>query len=366
MSYKVKFLLAFLVLCQPCFAERQILDIQPLNQSTVETCWLAVARMLFYYLKVQDFHVSDCEVLKTYYGPSCAVCGPCLTPAGTMQRFQDLLSSYQQRVHGPSAAQIHFDTAQKAIEWAQVVNQIKAQQPVVVGINPFTGPNFIGTYAEPEHVALIVGYDDSTHTLIVNDPAPYQMVQAFYPALQDPYKQADATRLKAWQYEIKYETLVDAFSWQYSAFNIVNPDHPYAPIPPAKPAIGPTLCPGLIQMVKAAETSFPNVKADDSGTSPAQLAKDWNCFFNPATPGWSAHFACTPATSKDARDEEDDYRTLVSQIQRCLQANNLEFTSKPDPNVDADVFTVEGRAFVAPSWDTSIGIDLEITAMPTK
>lgn len=364
MRHKLSFLLALLAFCQHCFAERQILDIQPENQNTIETCWLAVARMLFGYLQVQEYGETDCQVLRIYYGPQCNPCGRCIAPAGTMDRFENLLSTYPQKLHGASAAQIQFNSSQNALGWTQIVNQIRAQEPVVAGINPYTdGPSQIG----PAHVALIVGFDDSTHTLIVNDPAPYHMVESFNPALPDPYLKAGATRLKAWRYEIRYDTFVNQFSWQYSVYDIVNPDHPYEPIPPSDPDTGQTLCPGITQLVEAAEIGFPNTHADESGKSSIQLSKDWNCNFNSSQPGWGANVACLPVTSKDSKDEKGDYQLLVGEIETCLKADNLEFTEKPDPNVDTDVFTVAGakNAFVVPSFDTIMGVTLAITAMPT-
>jgi hypothetical protein len=102
------------------------------------------------------------------------------------------------------------------LDWEQVKAQILQKSPIVVAVNPFDASRHV-----PQHVGLIVGFkeDKGKHLLLVNDPAPYDVVGI------DPYGDNDAHKVQDFQYWIEYDKFKNGLAWNYSAYDIHDPSH---------------------------------------------------------------------------------------------------------------------------------------------
>lgn len=225
-------LVVFLVLFAACDGVAQaqndivenILDIDPVTQQTLEWCWLAVGGMIFDYLGLDELPSGyQCSTIGLFAGPNSACfydCSACPVPAGTMQNLEKMIVGYPQAIdrfqHRPLSLRLTIRSQYSALSWADIKDEIDHKRPIVVGINPLDPAK-----RAPAHVALIIGYKEDTkngkHLLVVNDPAPYEVLRV------DPYGDAKAEQLDDRQFLIEYGAFKNRLTWVYTAYGISDP-----------------------------------------------------------------------------------------------------------------------------------------------
>jgi hypothetical protein len=151
------------------------LDISPAIQQTPVWCWAASAEMVLTYYDIPDLNpVGDfqCAIAALVSPPCLNNCANCLTGAPNMSYLRNVLQNYPAvaaRYSGQPVNRIVTDAPTGVLSKDDVMSEIDADRPIVVGISP-GGFTYGG---QPEHVSVIVGYDDSdddNFLLTVNDP----------------------------------------------------------------------------------------------------------------------------------------------------------------------------------------------------
>jgi hypothetical protein len=95
---------------------------------------------------------------------------------------------------------------------AGVKAEINAGRPIAAGISP--GMGFLPPGVS-EHAVLIVGYNNVSNAVIVNDPFPYQSQ-----GLQPSYLQYGGSQIKPGQFSVPYAALVGPIKWANTVFGI--------------------------------------------------------------------------------------------------------------------------------------------------
>jgi hypothetical protein len=200
------------------------LPISPVYQQTPEWCWAATAQMVFAYDGLPDLNGSgnyQCGIVAAAFGPNSVCwtnCGACVTGIGSMSNMQNLVNGY-----GVLAVQLGIPSPVLSssllfsyLSYQQVKTEILGSRPIVIGISPtgFSLPNI------SEHVALIVGFDESSGTpsLIINDPYPFNLPQ--FGNVPDPYLYSGGQQLQTGQYVIPYSNFVQPFQWGNTLYQI--------------------------------------------------------------------------------------------------------------------------------------------------
>jgi Peptidase_C39 like family len=197
-------------------------DVDPTFQETPVWCWAASAQMVFAYYEIPDlnpFGDFQCAIAALVY-PACqSNCANCLTGAPSMTYMRNVLQNYPAvaaQYSGHTVNRIITDAPTGVLTKDEVMNEIDENHPIVVGISP-GGFSYNG---QPEHVSLIVGYDDSdsgNFILTVNDPFPYDAVIF---TQQNPYIRAGGHELSRGQYSVNYEKFVSNLRWSQSIAGI--------------------------------------------------------------------------------------------------------------------------------------------------
>jgi hypothetical protein len=136
-----------------------------------------------------------------------------------MSYMRNVLQNYPAvaaRYSGQQVNRIVTDTPTGVLSKDDVMSEIDADRPIVVGISP-GGFTYGG---QPEHVSVIVGYDDSdddNFLLTVNDPFPYDAVMF---SAQNPYVSAGGMEVEEGQYSINYEAFRQSLRWTQSIAGI--------------------------------------------------------------------------------------------------------------------------------------------------
>lgn len=207
----------FCLLCFSQLARAGDLSIDPVVQSTPEWCWLAVGEMVFEHYGIDNVNSSDpqCGIigvgaLGTYHWPCAFDCYKCNYRAGNASRMVNMLKEYPKRmafVTGEETPKIVVNKSSSAMSINRVKTHIDDDRPIVAGISPTARP----APKIPQHVALIVGYDedDGDLKLLVNDPYPYDDV-----GLPNPYDAAGADRSSDdGAYWIEYKRFKKSLRW---------------------------------------------------------------------------------------------------------------------------------------------------------
>ncbi|HEX7140301.1 MAG TPA: C39 family peptidase [Vicinamibacterales bacterium] len=208
-----KFSLLLLFLTTSAYASD--LDIDPIFQETPVWCWTTVGEMVFRYFGVANINPAgnfQCGII-ALLNPVCNQnCFNCQVGAGSLETMNNMLNQYPSfasRVTHTST-RLRTQVRRSRLTLAQIQTEIDSGRPVVVGISP-SGRNTTGT---SEHVALIVGYDDTD--IVVNDPFPFG--SQFFPG--DPYKSAGAEQIIRGQYKIDYSTFATRMQWRETIYRI--------------------------------------------------------------------------------------------------------------------------------------------------
>ncbi len=210
--------------CRACVTIRQgtgkTLPIQPETQKTGMWCWLTVGQMVFTYYKVPNLSpigIYQCGiigiVLPNLCGVNCALCAGLGGGSGMREFITDMLKKYPEAAKMPAINSdyvIRKDLKTCPLTAQQIKDQIDKGQPVIAGISTSGQHKY-----PPEHVALIVGYEevDGKLRLRVNDPYPF-------PANNDPYLKAGAQKNCGGSYYVDYETFCEKMAWDSAWYNI--------------------------------------------------------------------------------------------------------------------------------------------------
>ena len=220
----------FLVLLVPAnltMAAEVKLHIPPVFQERPSWCWAAVGEMVFKYYYVPGAHRTDyqCGIVQ---GRNLCVgmpnCVQCDLSAGDEATMVNMLEQYplMATLRG-KAGDIALTVQSKSgsLSEAEVKNELDQGRPIIVGISP---PGF-KVDGSPQHMALIVGYDDSSGDLMltVNDPFPYEDMRFLW--IGNAYLSARASGGSAGEYVIGYEAFGLRLKWTQTIYRITCTGH---------------------------------------------------------------------------------------------------------------------------------------------
>ena len=203
------------------------LHIPPVFQERPSWCWAAVGEMVFKYYYVPAAHRTDyqCGIVQ---GRNLCVgmpnCVQCDLSAGDEATMVNMLEQYplMATLRG-KAGDIALTVQSKSgnLSEAEVKNELDQGRPIIVGISP---PGF-KVDGSPQHMALIVGYDDSSGDLMltVNDPFPYEDMRFLW--IGNAYLSARASGGSAGEYVIGYEAFSLRLKWTQTIYRITCTGH---------------------------------------------------------------------------------------------------------------------------------------------
>jgi len=203
------------------------LHIPPVFQERPSWCWAAVGEMVFKYYYVPAAHRTDyqCGIVQ---GRNLCVgmpnCVQCDLSAGDEATMVNMLEQYPltATLRG-KAGDIALTVQSKSgrLSEAEVKNELDQGSPIIVGISP---PGF-KVDGSPQHMALIVGYDDSSGDLMltVNDPFPYEDMRFLW--IGNAYLSARASGGSAGEYVIGYEAFGLRLKWTQTIYRITCTGH---------------------------------------------------------------------------------------------------------------------------------------------
>ena len=219
--------LAVLVPVNLTMATEVKLHIAPVFQERPSWCWAAVGEMVFKYYYVPAAHRTDyqCGIVQArnlcLEIPNCV---PCDLSAGDAATMVNMLEQYPLlATPGGTAGDIALTAQSKSgsLSEVEVKKELDEGRPIIVGISP-PGFKVDGT---PQHMALIVGYDDSSDDLMltVNDPFPYEDMRFLW--IGNAYLSARASGGSAGEYEIGYEAFRLRLKWTQTIYRITCTGH---------------------------------------------------------------------------------------------------------------------------------------------
>ncbi|HTD19184.1 MAG TPA: papain-like cysteine protease family protein [Ktedonobacteraceae bacterium] len=219
--------LAVLVPVNLTMATEVKLHIAPVFQERPSWCWAAVGEMVFKYYYVPAAHRTDyqCGIVQ---GRNLCMgipnCVPCDLSAGDAATMVNMLEQYPLlATPGGTAGDIALTAQSKSgsLSEVEVKKELDEGRPIIVGISP-PGFKVDGT---PQHMALIVGYDDSSDDLMltVNDPFPYEDMRFLW--IGNAYLSARASGGSDGEYEIGYEAFRLRLKWTQTIYRITCTGH---------------------------------------------------------------------------------------------------------------------------------------------
>jgi len=221
-AFGVGLFLVLLVSVNLTMAAEVKLHIPPVFQERPSWCWAAVGEMVFKYYYVPAAHRTDyqCGIVQgrnLCKGiPNCVECD---LSAGDEATMVNMLEQYPlMATLGGTAGDMALTAQSKSgsLSEAEVKKELDQGRPIIVGISP-PGFKVDGT---PQHMALIVGYDDSSGDLMltVNDPFPYEDMRFLW--IGNAYLSARASGGSAGEYEIEYEAFRLRLKWTQTIYRI--------------------------------------------------------------------------------------------------------------------------------------------------
>ena len=226
-AFGVGLILVLLVPVNLTMAAKVKLHIPPVFQERPSWCWAAVGEMVFKYYYVPAAHRTDyqCGIVQ---GRNLCVgmpnCVQCDLSAGDEATLVNMLEQYplMATLRG-KAGDIALTVQSKSgrLSEAEVKNELDQGRPIIVGISP---PGF-KVDGSPQHMALIVGYDDSSGDLMltVNDPFPYEDMRFLW--IGNAYLSARASGGSAGEYVIGYEAFGLRLKWTQTIYRITCTGH---------------------------------------------------------------------------------------------------------------------------------------------
>lgn len=194
------------------------LNITPRIQETYVWCWIAVGQMVFEHYEIPNVNPGgdyQCGIVGLLAAGTirhdCAFrCQNCTVPAGSAAGVISMIEDYPRRVAivgDDDVARLRVTYRRGPLSFEAVESEIDEEHPIIAGISPSGRPS---RWAGSQHVALIVGYDDSTEEsrLLVNDPYPFSET--------NPYIAAGADDNGDGSYWISYAAFRNSLDWAES------------------------------------------------------------------------------------------------------------------------------------------------------
>lgn len=191
------------------------LSIPPRFQETYVWCWIAVGQMVFEYYDIPNVNPGgdyQCGIVGLLAAGTirhdCAFqCQNCTVPAGSATGITSMIEEYPKRVAAigdEEVPRLRASYRHGALSFTSVQSAIDEQHPIIAGISPSGRPS---RWASSQHVALIVGYDDTDDEprLLVNDPYPFTGA--------NPYEAAGADSNGDGSYWISYGDFREGLDW---------------------------------------------------------------------------------------------------------------------------------------------------------
>lgn len=198
------------------------LHIPPVFQERPSWCWAAVGEMVFKYYYVPAIHRTDyqCGIVQgrklCTERPNCLECD---LPAGDEATMVNMLEQYPLLATlGVAAGAIALTVQAKdgTLSGAEVKGELDHGRPIIVGVSPrgFKVDDI------SQHMALIVGYDDSSGELVltVNDPFPFEDDRFMW--IGTPYPRTKVSGANDGQYEIRLEKFRSKLKWTKTMYGI--------------------------------------------------------------------------------------------------------------------------------------------------
>jgi len=222
-AFGVGLFLVLLTPAIPTMAAEVQLHIPPVFQERPSWCWAAVGEMIFKYYDVPATHRTDyqCGIVqgrKLCTGtPNCSECD---LPNGDDATMTNMLAQYPlMATQGKTAGDISLTGQLKneSLSEAEVKAELDQGRPIIAGVSP-TGFKINGI---SRHMALIVGYDDSSGDLrlTVNDPFPFEDDRFLW--IANPYQpNMDMSGEHDGQYEVSFERFRSKIKWNQTVYRI--------------------------------------------------------------------------------------------------------------------------------------------------
>ena len=207
--------LALLVPVNQAIAAEVTLHIPPVFQERPSWCWAAVGEMVFKYYDIPAIHRTDyqCGIVQSRnlcMGiPNCVDCD---LSAIDETAVVNMLEQYPVlATQSGKAGEIALTVQSKSgiLSEAEVQREIDEGRPIIVGLSP-RGFKVDGIR---QHMALIVGYDNSSGNLMltVNDPFPFEDMVFLW--IGSPYVNARALEEGDGRYEVGYDAFRSKLKW---------------------------------------------------------------------------------------------------------------------------------------------------------
>jgi hypothetical protein len=216
------FLVSLLIPVNLTMAAEVKLHIPPVFQERPSWCWIAVGEMVFkyYYVPVVDRTDYQCGIAQgrdLCVGiPNCLECdfqpGDDITMVNMLEQYPVMATQ------GRTAGDIRLTVQSKGgtLSEVEVRNELDHGRPIIAEVSPrgFKVDDI------PQHMALIVGYDDSSGEVVltVNDPFPFEDDRFMW--IGTPYPRTKVSDAKDGQYEIRLERFRSKLKWTKTMYGI--------------------------------------------------------------------------------------------------------------------------------------------------
>jgi hypothetical protein len=347
----------FLVLAAPVvptMAAEATLHIPPVFQERLSWSWAAVGEMVFKYYYVPAAHRTDYQCGIAQERKLCTGtpnCSECDLPAGDETSMVRMLEQYPVMAKpGGTAGDIALTIQSKAgsLSELEVKKEIDEGRPIIAGVSP-SGFKIDGI---SQHMALIVGYDDSSGALMltVNDPFPFEDDRFLW--ISNPYQpNMDMSGENTGQYEISFERFRSKLKWKQTMYRITctgkdcPPDNPQTAIGPVEKDDRNVIHAVLMASSGDFETLRTGHKAvDGTGTtwrSTVSFAGAKECLVRDNDGSNGARWSCLYKFSDRAEAEksaEDIVKRLRSSLPNGWTGTNLDEDSDTELYVKTDKF----------------------------
>jgi len=330
------------------------LHIPPVYQERPSWSWAAVGEMVFKYYYVPAAHRTDyqCGIVqgqKLCSGtPDCLECN---LPAGDEVTMIRMLEQYPVTAKlGGTAGEIALTVQSKAgsLSELEVKKEIDEGRPIIVGVSP----SGFKLDRISQHMALIVGYDDSSGALMltVNDPFPFEDDRFLW--ISNPYQpNMDMSGENTGQYEISFERFRSKLKWNQTMYRITctgkgcPPDNPQVAIGPVEKDDRNV----IHAVLTAASGEFKTLRTghkavDGTGTtwrSAVSFAGAKECLVRDKDGSEGARWSCLYKFSERAEAEqsaEDIVKRLHNSLPNGWTGTNLAEDSDTELYVKTDKF----------------------------
>lgn len=222
-AFGVGLCLALLAPVTPILAAKVQLHIPPVFQERPSWCSAAVGEMVFKYYYIPTVHQTNyqCGIVQSRnLCTGMPNCGKCDIPAGDEATMVNMLQQYPlTATQGAPAGGIVLTAQSKAgsLSEAEVKQELDEGRPIIAQVSP-SGFKIDGI---AHHMALIIGYDDSSGALrlTVNDPFPFEDDRFLW--IGNPYQpNMDMSAESESQYEVSFERFRSKIKWNHTMYGI--------------------------------------------------------------------------------------------------------------------------------------------------